>query len=168
MTDWLDEYLSGGGLPEPETWTPKIVGDRLIEAVRWVHYCGGRVGPAGMCASGAFAFHPTLEDHLEEGWGLPEVAGDVEEDERSIYRSPTAEQITAYEAALQWPAEYLIPDHSGSARVLNLWVRCKVHNKSFASAITRRGTMSRGAAYRLRDRGLSLISQGLDRNEVPL
>ena len=29
-----------------DTWTPKLVGERLIEAIRWARYNAGPTGPA--------------------------------------------------------------------------------------------------------------------------
>lgn len=154
--------------PDIETWTPKLVGERMIAALRWATYTGGAVGPAGIRGSMP-AFNPTLDDHLDEGWGLPDVAGDEEPgDGKRLVVQATAAQITAHEAALSWPAVYLYPSYEGSARMLCLWARCKVYRRPFDDAIKRRGTISRATAFRLRDRGLSLISQGLDRDKVKL
>lgn len=158
----------GAGQSAPETWTPDLVGKRLCAAVRWATYSGKAVGPAGICGSMP-AFNPTLDDHLDEGWGLPEVAGDEETgDGKRLVVQATASQITQHEAALLWPVIYLHPAHEGSARMLCLWVRCKVHKRSFDDAVRRRGTISRATAFRLRDKGLSIISIGLDRAGVPL
>lgn len=168
MGDWLDDYANGFGPARVETWTPKLVAERLIDAVEWAHRSGGPVGPSGIKANETFSFTATLDDHLEEGWGLPEIAGDDEPDDRPVRVQLSPEQITAHEAALQWAAVYLIPDYEGAARILALWVRCKALRRGFDAAVDRRGTISRGAAYRLRDRGLSIISQGLDKDEVPL
>lgn len=151
-----------------ETWTPKLAGDRMVAALRWATYTGGRVGPSGIKGSMP-AFNPTLDDHLDEGWGLPDRAGDDDpEDGKRIVVQATAAQITAYEAALNWPARYLYPAHEGSARMLCLWLRCKAHKRPFEDAVKRRGTISRATAFRLRDRGLTIISIGLDRDGVPL
>lgn len=157
------------GRAEIETWTPKLAGDRMAAALRWATYNGGKVGPGGIRGSMP-SFNPTLDDHLDEGWGLPEAAGqddDIEPPKRLIVQA-TAAQITAYEAALSWPAVYLYPAHEGSARMLCLWLRCKVHRRPFEDAVKRRGTISRATAFRLRDRGLTIISMGLDKDGVPL
>lgn len=64
------------------------------------------------------ALNPTLDDHLDEGWGLPEIAGDDEPgDGKRLVVQASAAQISAYEAALRWPALYLYPAHEGSARL---------------------------------------------------
>lgn len=169
--DWLDAYLATGELPEappaPE-WTPEEVETQLVEALRWAKYNAGRVGPAGLGGvSGVFSLVSTLEDHMEEGWGIPEIAGDDELDERQIRPAATPAQITRHEAALQWPATYLVPDRIGSARMLGLWAACQIGKRSFRGACKARG-VDRRAAMQLRDRGLSLISQGLARDGVPV
>jgi hypothetical protein len=150
---------------ELETWTPKLVGERMLAAVRWATYSGGPVGPSGIKGSMP-AFNPTLDDHLEEGWGLPEVAGDEGFEERKLVLNISAAQVTAHEAALNWPALYLYPSHEGIARMLGLWLRCKVYRRDFGEAVKRRGTMSRASAFRLRDKGLTVISIGLARDRV--
>lgn len=167
--DWLDQYLATGELPEvpaAPTWTPEIVGEQLIEALRWAKHNAGRVGPGGFVGSRSL-FNVTLEDHLEKGWGLPEIAGDDEPEEHRVRVAATPEQITRHEIALQWPADHLLPDHKGSARMLGLWAACEISKRSFNGAVKARG-VDRRAALQLRDRGLSLISQALDRAGLPV
>jgi hypothetical protein len=107
-----------------------------------------------------------FEAHCEEGWGLPEIAD--EPDEAFVRIQPSARQVTRHEAALQWPAVYLVgAGLQGSARMVGLWAACKAYRRPFAKAIEGRG-VSRPAAYALRDKGLSLISQGLTRDRVPV
>lgn len=160
--------MTRGRGQEIETWTPKLVGERMTAALRWATYSGGKVGPAGLRGSMP-SFIASLDDHLDEGWGLPEVAGDEEPgDGKRLIVQATAAQITAHEAALSWPAVYLHPGHVGSARMLGLWLRCKVYRRPFDEAVKRRGTISRATAFRLRDRGLSLISIGLEKDGVKL
>ena len=156
------------GREQIETWTPKRVGEAMTAALRWATYSGGKVGPAGLRGSMP-SFIASLDDHLDEGWGLPEVAGDEEPgDGKRLVVQATAAQITQHEAALLWSARYLCPDYEGSARMLGLWLRCKVYRRPFDDAVKRRGTISRATAFRLRDRGLSIISTGLDRDGVAL
>jgi hypothetical protein len=152
-----------------DQWTPKLVGERLVAAVRWAQYAAGPTGPAGF-RSNLPAVALSWEDRLAEGWGLPD--GPDEEEERLAQKrlkiAVTPAQITQHLAALEWPATYLLPDRAGDARVLNLWVRCKVLHRPFNEAIDRRKYLTRSAAYRMRDRALSVISVGLDRQGVPL
>lgn len=152
-----------------DQWSPKIVGERLCAAVRWAQYAAGPVGPTGMRSN-----MPTVamswEDRLAEGWGLPDGPDEEEEQlrQRRLRVAATPEQISAHLSALEWPATYLLPDRAGDARVLNLWVRCKVFRRPFNEAVDRRKYLTRSAAYRMRDRALSVISVGLDRDGVPL
>jgi len=57
-------------------------------------------GPLGVASA-------TLDDHLGECGGLPELAGDDEPEERELILPPSAKQVTRHLAALQWPADYL-------------------------------------------------------------
>ena len=151
-----------------DQWSPKLVGERLVEAVRWARYSGGRVGPAGI-GSGLPMMILTEEERIAE-FGLPD--GPDEEEEKAARHKlriqATPAQVSAYERALEWPTIYLVPDHQESARVLGLWVRCKVYKLPFAEAVDRRKWLSRAMAYRYRDRALSIISVGLDKAGVPL
>jgi len=149
----------------PETWTPKAVGEAMLEALRWAQWSAGRVGPGGV-KTVSLPFIASLDEHLAEGWGLPEVAGDEEPDPRRLRVMPSPAQVARHEAALDWPRRYL-GDHEGSARILALWLRCKIQKKPFDAAVKARGTISRTAAYQMRDKALSIISQGLDRDGVP-
>ncbi len=152
-----------------DQWSPKLVGERLVEAVRWARYNVGPVGPSGM-RSGLPTFAPTLEDRLAEGWGLPDGPDEEEKQmaQRRLRIAPSPEKISFYLSALEWPAHYLVPHRAGDARVLNIWVRCKVYSRPFNEAVDRRQYLSRAMAYRMRDRALSTISVGLDRDGVPL
>lgn len=156
-------------MQEVETWTPKLVGERLIEAVRWARYAAGPVGPSGVRGSMP-EYAPTWEDRLAEGWGLPD-GPDADEEanaQRQLRIMATPAQIDAHLAALEWPARYVVPDAPGDARVLNLWVRCKVFKRPFNEAVDKRRFLTRAAAYRMRDRALTTISVKLDRDGVPL
>ena len=148
-----------------ETWTPKAVGEAMTAALRWAQWSAGRTGPGGI-KTVALPFIASLDEHLANGWGLPETAGDEEPDPRRLRVMPSPEQISRHEAALDWPRVYL-KDHEGSARILALWLRCKIQKRPFDAAIKARGTISRGAAIQMRDKALSIISQGLDRDGVP-
>ena len=151
---------------EQDGWTPKAVKDRMVEAVRWARYNVGPTGPAPM-RSAMPIFLPTMEDHLEEGWGLPEKAEGVDEPDRVLRIALPPEKIQQMIDTLEWCAKYLAADHPGSARMLNLWLRCRVYRGDFNKVVEARG-ISRAHAYRLRDRGLSLIAQALVANRVPL
>lgn len=148
------------------SWTPDAVGLALIDAIRWVRRYGGPAGGRGFTRIGGLEFTATLDDHLEEGWGLPEVAGDDEVEAKALILPPSPAQVTRFISVLEWPAVYLCPEHHGSARMVGLWATCKARRFPFDKALA--GRMARGHAYRLRDRGLSIISQGLDRDRVPL
>lgn len=151
--------------PEPQ-WTPDAAGKALIEALQWLRQAAGRVGPAGMVSARLPEAVLSLDDFAAAGWGLPESA-DAPEDAPPLRVQLTGAQVTRHLAALEWPARYLA-EHEGSRCMVALWARCKAHRRPFNAAVKARGTIYRAMAYRLRDRGLSLIAQGLDRDRVPL
>ncbi len=148
-----------------ETWTPKRVGEVLIEAVRWARYNAGPTGPAPI-RSIMPVYTPSIFDRLEEGWGLPD-AGDAEE-ARPRRRGYSPQEAQRLIDALYWPAKYAVPELPTSARILNIWLRCKVHRQDFDKAVDRHAGVSRATAYRYRDKALAAISVGLDRDGVPL
>jgi len=106
-----------------------------------------------------------MEDRLALGWDAA-VEADPE-DARFLRVQLSAAQVSRHEAVLAWPATYLCPDHHGSARMCGLWAASRAYKRSFDQALKVRG-VGRSLAYRLRDRGLSVISQGLDRDGVPV
>jgi hypothetical protein len=147
---------------EQPTWTPELVRDRMIEAVRWARYNAGPTGPAPL-RSMMPKFEPTLADHLAEGWGLPEKAEGVDE-ASTVLRIPLSpKRVDEMIWVLDWCRLYLAGDRPGDAVILNLWLRCRVYKGNFGAALERRGfALSRQHAYRMRDRALSHISQRLD------
>lgn len=145
-------------------WTPERAGERLVEALRWAHVAAGRVGAAGVVGMRLPDAVLSMEDRLALGWGLHEVA--EPEEERPLRVQLSAAEVSRLEDVLCWPARYLCPDHAGSARIVGLWAACKARRTSFDRAVKARGTIARATAFRLRDRGLSLISQGLERDGI--
>lgn len=149
----------------PHVWTTSLVRDVLLDTMSWANVTAGQVGPRGFARVAGLQWSPTLEDHLKEGWGLPDKAEvEVEERPRQFF---TQVQIALFSRALHWQGKYLYPDHIGSSRMLALWLRCKARRASFDKGIERLG-VSRGHAYRLRDRALSRIAVGLTADRVPV
>lgn len=152
-----DQDLSG-------VWTPKLVREQLVEAVTWARYNAGPTGPATVRALYPTYF-ATDADFATEGWGLRESADDPT-DAPPPRRRLSPKQISRLIEALHWPGRYAVPGHPGSSRILNLWLRCKVHKVNFDKTIERQGKMSRASAYRMRDRALTAIAMGLSRDGV--
>lgn len=147
---------------EEHGWTPKLVKARLVAATLWVKHYGGPVGPSGVKSSMP-SYKASFEDHMDEGWGIPEVAGEDPADDKGRPLPPSAEEVEAHLDALMWVSSFVAKTHPESARILALWLRCKVYRRDFDRAIGDR--QSRGHAYRLRDRALSLISVALARRD---
>jgi len=151
----------------PGIWTPELVRDRMIEAVRWARYTAGPTGPAPI-RSLMPDYRASLEDHLAEGWGLPEKADGVEGGDKVLRIQCSSAQVSQMETRLQWAADYLCPMHAGDARILNLWLRCKVYRLSFEAALAAQGwPLSRRHADRVKDRALSRIAQALQDRGIP-
>lgn len=98
-----------------EQWTPKAVGEAMLEALRWAQWSAGRTGPGGV-KTVSLPFIASLDEHLAEGWGLPEVAGDDDPDPRRLRFMPSPEQISR---------------HEGDAQILVLWSQRKIACKPF-------------------------------------
>ncbi|MEL4069559.1 hypothetical protein WKW50_05365 [Ochrobactrum sp. GPK 3] len=141
-----------------DVWTPKLVGEVLIEAAMWSIASAGRTGPAG-----DRSLMPDLlmteDERKREDWSSL-TEGEPEKKRRAL--SPA--RVSLLEKAIEWPFVYL-DKQEGAARVLQLWLRCKCTRYRFIDAVDHR-KWSRATAYRRRDRALSLISQGLDRDGV--
>lgn len=142
-----------------DVWTPKLVGAALIEAVRWARYNAGSTGPAAVRALYP-TYLPSDRDFEDEGWGFKESA-DKDDDPPPQRRQYSPAKVSAMLDALHWPGRYAVEGYPGSARILNLWLRCKVHKGNFDKTIEAKGSMSRASAYRMRDRALGAIAAGL-------
>ncbi|MGA0615914.1 hypothetical protein [Paracoccus sp. KR1-242] len=151
-----------------DVWTPSRVKETLAEAISWARRHAGPVGPAPMRGSMP-NFNPTLEDHLEEGWGIPEAAGDDEDWTKPIELPIDPKRADFLMASLTWVGIFLINDgHPVTGKMVSLWMAHSVsrNNRAFDAAI-KREKVSRGHAYRLRDRGFSLIAQRLTAAGIP-
>lgn len=146
-----------------DCWTPDLVRKRLILAIKWVRYNAGPTGPAAVRALYP-VYYPSERDRAVEGWGYPEIA--EIEDDKPRPRALSPSEITAMEDALHWVGRYAVPGAPQSARVLNIWLRCKVHKHNFSDVIDNAGQMSRASAYRYRDRALAAIAMGLEKDGV--
>lgn len=149
-------------------WTPKLVGEVMLEALRWAAISAGPVGPRGFVNSRATRqFRATLEDHLEEGWGIPETAGDDEPWLDPVTLPYTLDQIRLFQHAIHWQYRYLYPDYQEVGRVLGVWLRTKARKGAFDRQVAALG-YSKRHCYRMRDKGLGLIARGLHRDSVPV
>ena len=149
-----------------DTWTPKLVGERLIEAVKWARYHAGPTGPAPVRALMP-TYYPSPEDREREEWGDPENIEDVSSPP-PVRRQLRPDEVSALIEALYWPAKYAVVQLPTASRVLNLWLRCKVYRGNFDKVIEHRREFSRATAYRYRDKALAAIAIGLERDGVPL
>ena len=148
--------------PADDHWTPSLVEAAMVEALQWLRRTPQHHGPAGFVTV-VMPFRPTIEDHLFEGWGLPEPPDEDAPQRRVATRS----EIARHEAAMDWPRRILVANgRRTEARALNLWLASRVGAGSFRQLCQERG-FGRAAATAARDRGLSLISVRLDREGVP-
>lgn len=147
----------------PDEWTSKLAGETLVAALGWARRFAGPVGPQGIVTARMPEAMLTLEQRLELGWGLPETADP--DDVRPMVIRPSPRLVSRHTDALAWPAVYL-GENEGSRQMVSLWAGCKAYSLPFNEAVKRRGTIDRSAAYRLRDRGLTLIALGLIRDRV--
>lgn len=149
----------------PDVWTPKRVSETMIDALKWARKTAGPVGPRGFTVVRGLNFEASDDDSAVEGWGVREIAGEPDEHQARIARYFTLEQISLYEKAMRWQAKYLVnPGHRRSAIILNHWLKARVEREfNFQKWLKEQG-VSRTHAYRVKDKGLSLIAQGLHRD----
>jgi hypothetical protein len=150
--------------PPPDHWTPALVEERLIEAVTFLRHSERRVGPRGY-HSAMPRYTPTIEDHLAEGWGMPEPPDDDDGPEEPLPRY-TAAQVEGLHAALSWVGKIIAPEKPDMARAVNAWIFAKAYGRPFNRVLRARG-IARTRAYALRDRGLATISVRLQARGVP-
>lgn len=144
-------------------WTPKLVGDEMIEAIRWAKYAIGRVGPAGIKSSMPKLSFFASERDLEQWPAIQEL------DPEPMRRSYAPWQVSRFERVLQWPMTYLgdLPKKDPEAIwFFRLWVDCKItKGMKFDPTLDQIG-LSRATAYRKRDKILSEIAKGLTRDGI--
>lgn len=153
-------------LPE-ELWTPKRVGDSLIEAVKWAQHSGGSWRPRGF-GSGLPEMAMSYDERLFEGWGSLDEIGDFDKP-KAPRKSYAPWKVSQMERVLLWPVNYLHgfeDENPGAFRVFKVWVHCKINRGvKFDAACDKRG-WSRATAYRSRDKVLSRIAQGLTDDNI--
>jgi hypothetical protein len=143
---------------EPEQWNPALVGKALVWALKIARATAGATHPRSY-GNGMPSVVYTREEIFEMG---------IEED-RPRRLPPSSIEITRADAVLFWQSRFLVtdPDLIESSAMLKAWLRCRTHRRSFGKECDDRG-WARATAYRRRDRALSVISQGLDRDRVPV
>lgn len=151
-----------------DVWTPTRVKETLAEAIGWARRYAGPVGPAPMRSSMP-TYKATLDDHLEEGWGIPEEAGDADEWIKPVELPIDPKRADFLMQSLTWVGVYLINSgHPATGKMVSLWMAHSVSRNARAfEAALKREKVSRGHAYRMRDRGLSIIAQRLTADGVP-
>lgn len=161
MTRYSDENDdlggAGGRRYDEDVWTPAQVGKALVWALRLARSVAGPTGPRGY------------------GSGMPDVVYTADEiremvaEDQVVRVSVTAAKISRMEDVLHWQGRYLASnaEAQGASRVLKVWLRCRANRSGFGAECRRRGWAER-TAYRRRDEALSIISQGLDRDQIPL
>ena len=148
-----------------DTWTPDLVREAIVEAMRWQARVPDKDGPRGV-SSGMPAIQMDIEDRLAEGWDSV-VPIDANAAERPL--PVTSEDVSRYQFALSWPAEFLTkagmrdPD---MARAVSAACLSEAFDRSFARLLRAYG-LGRARGYALRDRGLAIISVRLDQLGVP-
>jgi hypothetical protein len=140
-------------------WTPKIVGEEMVEAAKWAFRNGGRVGPAGY-GSGMPQIMMDDFDRLAEQWDLMR-----DMDAQPMRRQLSPAEVSRMDRVLMWQMNYLIASPV-AANGLNLWLFCKVKRKARYSDLIDGSGMSRATAYRRRDNALAMIAKGLTRDGV--
>lgn len=143
-----------------EGWTPDLVREEMVEALRWARQAAGPVGPRGI-KSGMPAIVMTHLERMAEDWpGIQEL----ERQPKPKRYSPA--QVSHFERVIEWQLRYL-REAPTCASMLGLWLACKVSKGvTFGKACDAQGIV-RATAYRYRDKALSWIAQGLEADGVP-
>lgn len=153
----------GTARPRPDHWTPDLVRQAIVDALRWVHHAGPRAGPSPI-RSAMPEFCLTMEERLALGWDSVVPADD---EDRPSRQAPTPDQISRHEDALLWVARIIRPKSEEMARAVNAACAAEAWGASFSRLVRERG-LHRSRAYTLRDRGFSILSYTLDQRGVPV
>lgn len=157
---WVSDFIAPGATNFDSYWTPELVNERLIEAVRLVQRTAGRVGPA--------SYGSTMPSYVYD-WGdkLAQVeTQELGKGRNRVVLGATAAQVSLMERAIWWPAQY-VAEHEGLLRVLRTYLKAKALRLPFDRLCKEKG-WSRATAYRQRDRSLAIIAMGLNRDAVPV
>ena len=140
------------------SWTVDSVGKVLVEALRMHERIYRSKTPTG-----GYSAWPAILREWEDI--LNQVgAGETFRDRNAPRLALTADQVSRVEQVVEWQTRYLRLQ-PGPARVLSLWLLCKVRRWKFKDAIRRAG-IAPSTAYWARDRALRLIAEGLIRDGV--
>lgn len=152
---------------DEEIWTPKRVGDCLVEAIKWAQQTGGRVRPASF---GSGLPDPALsaDERLLECWPSINELEDIDPP-KALRRQLSPAKVSQLERVLLWPMTYLVGFEKGSPgalRVFRVWVACRINKSIKFDAACDERKWSRATAYRSRDKVLSHIAQGLTKDQI--
>jgi len=149
---------------DDDVWTPKIVGDYLIDAIKWAQRSGGSVGPAGFRNGMPDPALSSEERALEEWPSMFEIE-EFDPPKAPTRRSLSPAKVSQMERILVWPMKYLsgfnAKDDPVSWEVFHAWIRSKITKGVSFEEICKEKEWSRATAYRLRDRTLGMIATGL-------
>lgn len=147
---------------EDGVWTPKHVGDCLVEAVKWAQQSGGSIGPRGF-GSGMPDLALTSDERMFEEWPSLDAIGDFDPPKKPR-KSFAPWKVSQMERVLLWPMTYLKgfeQAQPGAFRIFKVWVHCRISKGVKFDAACDERKWSRATAYRARDKVLSRIAQGL-------
>lgn len=156
----LKDYRIGGAVEADACWTPKLVRKELEAAMRLIQRTAGRVGPAAYRSSMPAYSHDWWEQVIQAGEGNLYAGGN------RIRLGASAAQVSRMERVMRWQIVYL-DAWPGPRTGLRLHLQHVAHGVPFSRLCRERG-VPLATAKRARDKALSLISQGLDRDGVIL
>jgi hypothetical protein len=153
---WAEAYRGAALLCD---WWPHEVYARLEHAIRQAGRTAGRVGPKAHGQTWP-ATKSDWEDLLAQVQG-----GEKFQHELKVRLGPSHAEVSAEEAALRWPIQYLA-GHDGARRVLMVWMRCKANHKPFRRVVTKVIGCSGRTTLRRQLQAALIIATGLIRDGV--
>lgn len=142
----------------PDGWSPDLVSERLVMAVKLCARTVSRPGPSASAAPWpAYA----------QEWG--DLLAQIETNElgkggNRVRLGATSRQITLMEEAIRWPGLYL-SGWPGPLRCLNMFLFAKAHRVKFNSVCKRKG-IPLSTAKHGRAKAISIIAQGLQNDGI--
>jgi hypothetical protein len=108
--------LNAQAQASPERWDADLVGDRIIEGLKVLRRCKGRVAPAG--------YGSTMPAYVHDWGDKLAQAESPDDDQIRVHIPPTSKELARMEEALAWPMRFL-HEHPLEARLVWAWAMAR-------------------------------------------
>jgi hypothetical protein len=151
---------------DEEIWTPDLVEQRLVDAIRLRERTIGRVAPKAYGSGSPNYFHDAMDRWFQQMQEEEERRANAAERNR-VRLGATAIEVANADNALLWPISYLRSDPNALV-ALNCFLFAKAKRlRSWQRHAERRG-LTKSTAKRHKARAIARICGGLLRDGIPV